>query len=197
VTLLPPLTAKTVMRVLTPEQQCTLAERVRAREPSAEEELVRLFASRIGVMARTRLRDAEAARDVTQDVLLAVVRALRNGHLRDPERLTAFVYGIARNRINDHLRARVRLPPQDPIDDHVLIGTDPDLLDRRERSDLVRRALAELSPTDRTILLLTLSRSLKPGEIAVRLGLTSEVVRARKSRALRKIAEWIGKLSRT
>lgn len=185
------------MRLLTPEQQCALAERVRAREPSAEEELVRLFTGRIGVMARTRLRDAEAARDVTQDVLLAVVRALRDGHLRDPERLTAFVCGTARNLISNHIRTRMRVPPEDQIDDELLISTDPDLLDRRERSALVRGALAELGPTDRRILLLTLSDGLKPGEIAVRLGLTSEVVRTRKSRALRKMAERIEALSRT
>jgi DNA-directed RNA polymerase specialized sigma24 family protein len=60
----------------------------------------------------------------------------------------------------------------------------------------VRRALAGLAPTDRRILLLTLIEGLKPGEIAAHLGLTSDVVRTRKLRALRRTADRVKKLSR-
>ena len=60
----------------------------------------------------------------------------------------------------------------------------------------MRRALAVLDSTDRKILLLTLIEGLKPGEIGARLGLTSEVVRTRKSRALKKAAERVKHLSR-
>lgn len=182
--------------LLTPEQQSTLAERIRARDPSAEEELVRLFSGRIALMARIRTRDAEAARDVTQDVLLAVFRALWSGQLREAERLTAFVYGTARNLINNHLRTRSRLPAEDPLDDSHAVASLPDELENTERGALVRRALAVLDSTDRQILLLTLIEGLKPAEIGVRLGLTSEVVRTRKSRALRKATEQVNHLSR-
>jgi RNA polymerase sigma factor (sigma-70 family) len=182
--------------LLTPEQQSTLAERIRARDPSAEEELVRLFSGRIALMARLRTRDAEAARDVTQDVLLAVFRALRSGQLREAERLTAFVYGIARNLINNHLRTRNRLPPEDALDDDLAAASLPDGLEDSERGALVRRALAVLDSTDRRILLLTLIDGLKPAEIGARLGLSSEAVRTRKSRALKKTAERVKNLSR-
>jgi RNA polymerase sigma-70 factor (ECF subfamily) len=53
----------------------------------------------------------------------------------------------------------------------------------------VREELKQLDPTDRRILLLTLVEGLKPAEIADRLGLSAEVVRARKSRAVKKIVE--------
>ena len=96
--------------LLTPQEQSILAERVRGHEPSAEEELVRLFADRVSVLALARTRDRELARDLTQEVMLAVVLALRNGHLREAERLAAFVYGTARNVINNYLRTRSRLP---------------------------------------------------------------------------------------
>jgi len=56
--------------------------------------------------------------------------------------------------------------------------------------------LEQLELTDQRILLLTLVEGLKPGDIAQRLNLTSEVVRARKSRAVRKVTETIRKLSR-
>ena len=104
---------------LTPQQQSTLVERIRRLEAPAEEELVHLFSNRVAFLVRTRTRDPEAARDLTQEVLLAVVLALRNGHLREAERLAAFVYGTARNVINNYLRTRSRSPREDAIDDDL------------------------------------------------------------------------------
>jgi RNA polymerase sigma factor (sigma-70 family) len=181
--------------LLTPQQQRTLAEGIRSREPSAEEELVRLFSDRVLFLALARTRDPDAARDLKQDVMLAVVRALRNGQLREAERLAAFVYGIARNLINNYLRARSRLR-EDPLDDALALPSPPEPIENSERGNLVRRALGALDATDRKILLLTLVEGLKPGEIALRLGLTSTVVRARKSRALKKTIERVKRLLR-
>jgi RNA polymerase sigma factor (sigma-70 family) len=183
--------------LLTPEQQNTLVERIRRQDPSAEEELVHLFSARVTFLVLARTRDREAARDLTQDVMLAVVLALRNGRLREAERLAAFVYGTARNVINNYLRMRGRQPKEDPIGDGLSLPSMPDPIEHTERADLVQRALGALDSTDRKILLLTLVEGLKPGEIAVRLGLTSEVVRTRKSRALKKTIERVKTLSRT
>ena len=183
--------------LLTPQQQLTLAERIRRLDPSAEDEFVRLFASRITFLARRRTHDPEVARDLAQDVMLAAICALRNGHLRDAERLTAFVYGTARNVINSYLRTRRRLPREEPIDAALLVAGVHDPLESTERRSLVRRALLPLDPADRRILLLTLVEGLKPGEIAARLGLSSDVVRARKSRAVKKAVEYLRRLSRT
>ncbi len=180
----------------TAQQQSGLAERIRSQEPSAEEELVRLFGDRVRFLIVARTRDPEVARDLTQDVMLAVVRALRSDQLRDPERLAAFVYGIARNVINNYLRTRSRSPKEDPIDAALHLASAVQPVDNSERIALVRRTLATLDATDRRILLLTLVEGLKPGEIGARLGLSSEVVRARKSRALKKTIDHVKKLSR-
>ena len=183
--------------LLTPQQQSALAARIRSREPSAEEEFVRLFSPRVTFMVLARTHDPEVARDLTQDVMLAVVRALRGEQLRDPERLVGFVFGTARNLINNHLRNRNRLPREDPLDAALHLACPPHPAEDTERIALVRRALVALDSTDRAILLLTLGEGLKPGEIGIRLGLSSEVVRARKSRALKKTIDRVKKLSRT
>ncbi|MDQ3213333.1 MAG: hypothetical protein M3Q85_11715, partial [Acidobacteriota bacterium] len=86
----------------------TLADRIRAGDPAAEDELVRSFSQRLFVMALVRTR--EAARDLRQDVLIAALDALRKGQLRERDKLEAFVYGTARNVINNHLRARAQEP---------------------------------------------------------------------------------------
>ena len=195
-----PLTSAgaTVVERLTPEHQITLVERVRSRDGPAEEELVQLFSDRIAFLVRTRTRDPEAARDLTQDVLMAVVLALRNGQLREADRLAAFVYGTARNVINNYLRTRSRVPREDAIDDDLHpANRSQDPLEDTERATLARHALGILDSLDRRILLLTLVEGLKPGEIAARLGLTSEVIRTRKSRALKKAIERVKELSRT
>ena len=97
--------------------------------------------------------------------------------------------------IKNFLRARSRLPRQAPINDEVCSVSDSDPVENRERNALVRRALSLLDSRDRKILLLTLVHGLKTGEIATRVGLTSEVVRAWKSRALKKMIERISTLS--
>jgi RNA polymerase sigma factor (sigma-70 family) len=179
-------------------QQSSLAERVRSRDPSAEEEFVHVFSNRVAFLARTRVPDRETARDLTQEVMLAAVLAIRDGQLRDAERLAAFVFGTARNVINNHLRTRGRLPREHPIDDDKLVQASlRDPVEDNERSALLQRALAALDSIDRTILWLTLVEGLKPGELGVRLGLTSEVVRTRKSRALKKTIERVRNMSRT
>jgi RNA polymerase sigma factor (sigma-70 family) len=62
----------------------------------------------------------------------------------------------------------------------------------------VHQALERLGQEDRNILLMTLVEGCKPGEIAAKLGLSSEVVRTRKVRALKKVTDLIEKrLSRT
>jgi DNA-directed RNA polymerase specialized sigma24 family protein len=55
----------------------------------------------------------------------------------------------------------------------------------------VHRALESLANEDRDILRMTLVEGRKPGEIARLLGVTSEVVRTRKLRAARKVAEFV------
>jgi len=180
----------------TVQHQTQLAERIGRHEPAAEEEFVRLFQDRIRFLVRMRTHDAGVAQDLTQDVLLAVVLALREGQLRDPERLTAFVYGTARNVVNNHLRNRSRLPREDPIEGEGYSINNVDQVEDAERSALVRGALTALGSIDRKILLLTLVNGLRPGEIAIKTGLTSEVVRARKSRALKKLIERVKELSR-
>ena len=94
-----------------------------------------------------------------------------NGHLREAERLAAFVYGIARNVINNYLRTRSRLPRLDPLDVELKPPRHARPSGKQRAHGLVRHALAILDSTDRQILRLTLMEGLKPGEIAERLGL--------------------------
>lgn len=174
----------------------SLAEGIRLRDPAAEEELVRLFSKRIFIMAVVRTRDPEASRELVQDVLMAVLGALRNGQVRETEKLAAFVHGTARNLINSYLRAKSRDPACGPVTQDLPVTDWQQDLETVEQQLMVQKLLEHLPAGDRSILLLTFVERLKPAEVASQLGLTSEVVRKRKSRAVRKLIEHLKKRSR-
>jgi RNA polymerase sigma factor (sigma-70 family) len=180
-----------VMQDLSAEQQIGLAERIVAGDREAENELVGYFSPRILAMLCARTRDREASRDLLHDVLITLLRALRKGQLRQLDRLAAFVQGIARNTAQSYSRGRAFR--EQPFADEPPAAHSGDAVEESQRAALVRQALEELEPTDREILLRTLVQGQKPGLIASALGLDSVVVRQRKSRATRKVAEYVRK----
>ena len=175
--------------LLTAEEQADLVARIRAGDPAAEARVVELFSTAIRTMARVRTRGAVDQQDVCQDVLVAVITGLRRGQLREVDRLGAFIAGVARNVINNALRAR-QTRSAEPLDEaDVAVADLRDEIARRDRARMLRTALTEVGEADRQILVLTLVHGLKSGEVATRLGLDDQVVRARKSRAIRRLTE--------
>jgi len=162
--------------------------------PAGEPELEAVERLRLGlqIMALRALRDPEAAEEAVQETLVRALEALRNGRPRDPEKLGAFVRGIARHVIADIQHARQRSAPLQamPETEHGTGRDDPltALITAQER-DRVRLALTQLSAGDRDILHLSFFEGLTPVEIAERLGEPALRIRKRKSRALRRLRE--------
>jgi len=160
---------------------------IAAGDSAAEAAFAAHFAPRIRAMLRARLRQVEAVPDLTQDTLVASILALRKGQLREAERLAAFVHGVARNIVNNHLRGEHRRG-EAPLDDDLAERLPAvDGREDAERRSLVARGLAAIPPGDREVLQLTLVDGLHPREIAQRLSLSSDTVRQRKTRALRRL----------
>jgi len=181
----------------TPVLETSLADRVRAGEQGAEEELVQRFYRKVLVMAVVRVGDRQAALDIAQETMIGVLEALRQGRVNDHQHIAGYVHGTARNLINNHFRVRARTKTEGVVLDGEVAQGDPEqLAAERERMEMVERALAELKPDDRDILRMTLVDGLKPGEIAARTGLPSEVIRKRKSRACKRLRQVIRKRSR-
>jgi len=167
-----------------------LSERIQHGDPAAEESLVEAYYSRVFAMALVRTGDREVARDLAQEVILAVLCALREGRLENPDGLAGYICATARNRISYHFRSRKpeTSEPQQEIADTGL--PDPEeSFQSAERRQLVLQAITHLNTPEQHILRLTLVEGLKSGEVAERLNLKSDVVRKRKSRAIRKLQE--------
>ena len=176
------------------ESAFRLAQRIVEGDRSAEEELVNSYRRGVLIIATVRTRDADAARDLTQETLMAVLTALRKGQLREPAKLAGFIQGTARNIINNYLDSRTRraeceLNPEefsaDPIEE----------LETAERQRLVRQELTAYGPLDQQILLLSLVDGHSLAEVAQRLNMSHDAVRARKSRMVKKIVKKFARLS--
>ena len=161
----------------------------------AEDDLVSQFRPRVIAFLTVRHVRRDEVEELTQEILMAVLSAAREDRVREPENLASFVYGVARNLLNDRLRrqARDKSDPLRPGDDFPAPSPSPE----DDRVLLARREIERLDPVDRNILLMTLVEGLKPGEIASALRMSSDVVRQRKSRSLKKILENMNRLSQS
>ena len=169
--------------------EAMLVGRIRAGDRLAEEELVITYQRGVYAIAAARTRDREAARDLAQDVLMAVLKALREGQLRESNKLAGFIQGTARNLINNYLRKQGNRAEVELTADEVP-GADPvEGMESAERHRLMRLELQSFNTTDQQILLLSLVDGHSLAEVAQRLNMSHDAVRARKSRMLRKITK--------
>jgi RNA polymerase sigma-70 factor (ECF subfamily) len=166
-----------------------LAERIERGDAAAENELAQRFWPRVLALLASRTHDRETAGELCNDVLMAVLRALRGGRLQQRDRLAGFVLGTARNVANNHVRTRRLRPVPEPLPEDLPHPPTPDTVELRERAEALRGALAHLAPIDRRILDLVVVDGRRSGEVAEQLGVSPEVVRARKCRALKRLSE--------
>lgn len=183
-----------VVRV-TEEADVSLVRRIREGDRAAEEELVNTYRRGVFLIAAARTRDREAGHDLAQEILVAVLRALREGQLREAGKLAAFIQGTTRNLINNYLRTRARRAECD-LESVELRSADPVAeLESAERQRMVRHEIAAFNVIDQQILLLSLVDGHSLADVAQRLNLSHDAVRARKSRLIKKIMKKFEKMS--
>ena len=184
-----------------PEQSCTetsnnwsgLVERIRQDDPSAMEELYRVFARGIRFYLCRQLGPQELD-DRVHDTFLIVVQAIRRGDLREPERLMGFVRTVVRRQVAAHIDSLVHSRREE-----VDIDLNARLPDRtwnpeqslasRENVALMRRVLDALSQRDREILVRFYLREESQDEICREMELTETQFRLLKSRAKARFGE--------
>lgn len=102
-------------------------------------------------------RDAELARDLTQETLLAVVKAQADFQGRSSPRTWAL--GILSHKLLDHFRARASAQEVAGDDEALLETASPDDVERtvmaRQELGRVERALGQLPGRERLALVLT------------------------------------------
>lgn len=133
--------------------------------------------------------------DILQDAMVTAYEAVEDGRYRPQTGipLTAYVKGIARNKIREARRRTWRFTPIEEAQVDLLAGHTPHLehaIEFQEQLELLRAGLAQLPPARRQVLLGYLEGQ-STEEIAAALGITEEAARQHKSRALRSLREKI------
>ncbi|WP_203998657.1 sigma-70 family RNA polymerase sigma factor [Virgisporangium aurantiacum] len=164
-----------------------------AGDPRGLDGAYRRYAARLYAYSRTLLHDGEAAADVVQDTF--VIAARQAGQLRDADRLAAWLYAIARNECRRHARASARHVPLEAAGDPVAEPLDPAAaLQAHQVRELVHAAAAGLGDGDREVIELALRHGLAAGDMADVLGMPTNHVHARLSRARTALERAIGVL---
>lgn len=176
-------------------EEAQFLDRLRARDETAFEELVRTQGRRLLAVARRFLGTDEDAQDTVQDAFLSAFRNL--DRFEGGSRLSTWLHRIVVNAALMKLRTRRRRPEEsiEPLlpafadDGHHLerisSWDEPvdEALERAETRRLVRTLIDELPDSYRTVLLLRDIEGLDTAETALALGLTPTAVKVRLHRA--------------
>lgn len=175
--------------------EAALLARLRARDDSAFEELVRRYLPRLLILARRIVGNEEDARDVVQDAFFSAFRHLDS--FAGDARLSTWLHRIVVNTALMKLRTRRRKPEEsiEPLlpaflaDGHhaekfTAWNVPADVvLARKETRDAIRRLIDELPESFRTVLLLRDIEGLSTEETARLLETTPNAVKIRLHRA--------------
>jgi RNA polymerase sigma factor (sigma-70 family) len=131
-----------------------------------------------------RIKDRSLAEDLTQDVLLKVVRASERGQI---ERADSYVFKVAINLLRDHRRRALRTGPavflpleedfDGQLDSQLVEAISPErvLLSRDSLTDVLR-SLEELGELTRDIFILFRLENMKQKNIAALYGIGQSTV---------------------
>ena len=154
-------------------------------------ELYADFADRIYGFCVTLLRDRDEAADATQDTFVLAFQ--RIDQLRDPQRLTSWMFAIARHVCFDQLGRRNRVRVVEAVPDFASVDDDPAAaVLALEASALVQAAALGLNERDRAVLFLNTNQGLEGTELTAALGLTQSNPYSLVSRAKRQLERAIG-----
>jgi RNA polymerase sigma-70 factor (ECF subfamily) len=154
-------------------------------------------ARRLLVFFTRRTYDAQLAVDLVGETYARAFELRRRfrGDAHDADLLAGWVFGIARNVLNETLRrgaaerrALRRAGVQPPVLDSEELGRIEELAALGDLRAAVAGALAELAAEQRDAVRLRVVEELDYAEVAGRLGISEQAARARVSRGLRAIA---------
>jgi RNA polymerase sigma-70 factor (ECF subfamily) len=157
----------------------------------AEAELFRRMAPRIRLYGLRHLRDQHASDDLTQQVLIATLEALRVGRLREGGKLASFVLGTCRMMVLDLRRNAQRK-------ERLLEQFGPDLLTPVQPAmpfldhEQLTRCVQNLKERERTVVVMTFYDEQTGADVATFLGVSEANVRVIRHRAIHQLRDCMG-----
>lgn len=167
-----------------------MIERIEENEPEAEELVISEFIDKISFIIRKHVGWAnEDWKDLTHEVLLAMIQSLRSGHFDFSKGLSleSYIYGITRNKIRDYLKGRKRRQiVMDDLPAYFVASTDKSTeIEHEEARATIKREINSLKNKYKEVLYLRFYKEMSIFEISEYIGLPPRRVSERLHYALK------------
>jgi RNA polymerase sigma-70 factor (ECF subfamily) len=173
-----------------------------AGDVRTQEHFVGYFTELLHLKLRSRLQSPQAIEDVRQETFARVLTVLRKeGALRQPERLGAFVNTVCNNVLFEHYRSSTRSESLDEEERPEPVATGADALDIAVTGQLkarVREILLDMSDRDRSLLKAIFLDEKDRDEVCREFGVDSDYLRVLLYRAKQNFkAEYVKRMGTT
>lgn len=168
------------------DELAQLVREAKKRKTTAVNKLCKFIYEKIFSYTYYRVRQREDAEDLTSEVILKVIRALKTQH----GNFLAWVYRIANNSIIDYYRRKAR-QPEISLQElrYDIAGPQPEVPRLTEKQ--MKQALAHLSPEQADVIVLRFIQDYNTEEVAKILGKTVGAVKVLQFRALKALREYL------
>jgi RNA polymerase sigma-70 factor, ECF subfamily len=165
---------------------------VRQGSADALDQITRCYSQRLLAAGRRHCRTSSEAEDAVQDALLSAAETLPR--LRSDGSLESFLVKVVASACRRIGRGQKNAAELHDSEHELSAAGNPEQdAARRELGDLLERTLLDLSPEDRSIVLLAELEDFSAAEIGAELGLTDGAVRTRLSRLRARLVDALQK----
>lgn len=170
-----------------------LVSRIIAGDREAEDELVHRYSRGMFIVINNIVRSPADAEDLLHEMFMTALKRIRRGELHEPERLSGFIRGIAKNIASRHSHKAENRPLINIDDVPPPADSKRDPLEQlllKEEADIVRQVLGELKmERDRQIITRYYIMDEDKETICASLGLSSAHFNRVRFRALERFKE--------
>lgn len=168
-----------------------LLPRVAGGDRAAIRECIQRYGGLVWSLARRAASGQEDAEDAVQEIFLDLWRSAERYDPRMGSE-TTFIATIARRRLIDRKRSRQRRPETDPLSERMGMVSPTPAPELGAEAAIAARALEQLRPEQRQVLILTACHGLSHEEVATSMGMPLGTVKAHARRGLLRVREALG-----
>lgn len=171
------------------KEELSLLERIKQHDQEALAEVHDRYFDQLYHYISYRLGDSDAAADLTGELFLALINALKRG--KPPKTsLTGWLYAVARNLVADYIRKQIKTVPL--IEE--MVSEEPSLADQAYLAHLaptIKQALLQLTEEQQHVIALRFGQGLSLAETAEIMEKTVGAIKGLQHRALASLARYM------
>ena len=178
------------------KEDVDLVNRTLNGDAKVERRLHDKYKRQIYFFIKRQITSKEEAEEVCQDVLRAVLEAMQKGKIKEPEKLSSFIYRVSSFKITDWIRERKNDQKMERFENggikNIAENAEEETMNEEMRIRL-KKAWQKLNLETKRLLYLLYVHGLNSEEVGQYFGLSPDVIRKRAQRAKEKIRKEFSK----